>query len=154
MPCSLRQLSSGHKKHHEVSILSVSIRICVNELSKRYSPFYPPIKKWICSERFFWPPEIRFNPINLSILSRRCCPFLKHPVAATGSFPKNSAICLPLCPCFLKFNSCLPATAANSPSPSSQERGARGMIYCPRLPRAGRRKEAVRRGLIWLIPAW
>ena len=34
----------------------------------------------------------------------------------------------------------------NPPYPSSQERGQGGMIYCPRLPRAGRRKEAVKEG--------
>ena len=103
MPCSLRQLSSGHKKHLEVSILYASIKIYVKEPSKKVFPFYPPIKKWICSERFFWPPEIRCNPINLSILFRRSCPLLKYPITAAGSFPKHSAISFPLYPYCLKL---------------------------------------------------
>jgi len=45
MLCSLPQLSSGHKKHPEVSILSASIKICVKQLSKRAFLFNHPIKK-------------------------------------------------------------------------------------------------------------
>ena len=44
MLCSLHQLSSGHKKHPEVLILSASIKICVKQLSKRAFLFNPPIK--------------------------------------------------------------------------------------------------------------
>jgi len=45
MLCSLRQLSSGHKKLLEVSILSASIKIYVKQLSKKAFLFYPRIKK-------------------------------------------------------------------------------------------------------------